>query len=273
MPPKRKHILRLTLLVIMLIVGIHIASALTLDRVIHYTEICYRSAKIGPELDGYVLAFITDTHALPKAELEKVVDRLNARDIDLLLLGGDFPAASGAPMRSMTVLGRTQTRDGIFGVDGNHDNFMELFAAMAANGIHPLDNAGLHIRPGFYLAGVADLWRRRPDVARAIQNAAPEDFILLLSHNPDAAMLQDNSRVDVMLSGHTHGGQITFFGLWAPRLWPMPGITAYGHKFKSGWAITPNNTAVFVSRGAGPLETAPRVFARPQVVFITLKPL
>lgn len=270
---KRKLAIKIIVLIIVLLIGIHVLSALTLDRMIHYTEISYRSAKITPALDGYVIAFITDTHALPKARLEQVVDRLNARGIDLLLLGGDFPAADGAPMRSMTVLGRTQSTDGIFGVDGNHDNFTELFAAMQANGIQPLDNDGVHLQPGFYLAGVADLWRRQPDVSTAIRNAMTEDFILLVSHNPDVAMLQDNARVDLILSGHTHGGQITFLGLWAPRLWPMPGITAYGHKFKDGWALTPQSTAVFVSRGVGPLETAPRIFARPQVIFITLKPL
>ena len=256
--------------VILLIIAIHVLSALTLDRKIAYTEISFASPDIPQELNGYVVAFITDTHALPKAELEKVVERMNARQIDLLLLGGDFPSKDNAPWRSMEVLEQTRTTDGIFGVDGNHDNWWELFAAMQAHGIRPLNNAGLYLRPGFYLAGVADLWRRQPEVVKAVQNADMQDFVLLVSHNPDVAMQQDTTKVDLMLSGHTHGGQITFFGLWAPRLWPMPGITAYGHKFKAGWVKAPYDTTVFVSRGAGPLETAPRVFARPQIIFITL---
>lgn len=252
-------------------VAIHVISALTLDRMLAYTEVSFSSPEIRPELDGYVMAFITDTHALPKAGLEAVVARLNERQIDLLLLGGDFPAQDGAPWRAMSVLARTQTRDGVFGVDGNHDNFQDLFAAMEAHGIRPLDNAGLYLRPGFYLAGVADLWRRQPDTGKAVQNADAKDFVLLVSHNPDVSMLQDTAKVDLMLSGHTHGGHITLFGLWAPDLWPIRDITSYGHKFKSGWATAQHGTKVYVSRGVGPLETAPRIFARPQVVFITLK--
>ena len=267
---KRKRIYTIVLMLILLIAGLHVISTLTLDRMIAYTEVSFQSDKISADLDGYVIAFITDTHALPKKELEKVVAQMNNRHINLLLLGGDFPSKDDAPMRSMGILGQTQTTDGIFGVDGNHDNFWELFAAMEAYNICPLNNDGLYIHPRFYLAGVADLWRRTPDVAKAVQKATPNDFVLLVSHNPDVAMQQNTTKVDLMLSGHTHGGQITFLGLWAPRLWPLSGITAYGHKFKSGW-VNLHNTTVFVSRGAGPLETVPRVFASPQVVFITLK--
>lgn len=266
-----KYIVLAAMVLFFVTVGIHVISALTLDRMIAYTEVSFSSPEIRPELDGYVVAFITDTHALSKAKLETVVTRLNERQIDLLLLGGDFPSEGDAPWRSMAVLAHTQTRDGIFGVDGNHDKSWELFPAMEAHGIRPLDNTGLYLRPGFYLAGVADLWRREPDVVKAVQNANPKDFVLLVSHNPDVSMRQDTSKVDLMLSGHTHGGQITLFGLWAPRLWPMPGITDYGHKFKSGWATAQHGTKVYVSRGTGPLETAPRIFARPQVIFITLK--
>lgn len=266
-----KHIVLTARILIFGTIAIHLVAALTLDRMLAYTEVSFSSPDIRPELDGYVIAFITDTHALPKAKLEAVVTRLNERCIDLLLLGGDFPSQGDAPWRSMSVLGQAQTRDGIFGVDGNHDKSWELFAAMEAHGILPLDNAGLYLRSGFYLAGVADLWCRQPDVVKAVQNADAKDFVMLVSHNPDVSMQQNTSKVDLMLSGHTHGGHMTFFGLWAPRLWPMPGITDYGHKFKSGWAVAPHGTKVYVSRGLGPLETAPRVFASPQVVFITLK--
>lgn len=257
--------------VILLIVIIHLVSAFTNDRRIRYPEVSYASPKITPELDGYVIALITDIHELSPQKLRQIVAKMNARKVDLLLLGGDY-ARNGGFRQTMEILGGTTTTDGIFGVDGNHDNTLELYPAMQKHGITPLDNRGFRIRPGFYLAGVQDSWLRGSDIPKAVANAEPVDFVLLLSHNPDIAMQQDTSGVDVMLCGHTHGGIMTFFGGWAPMLYLISG---YGHKFKGGWAMAPNDTLVFVSRGTGlhkigGLPVLPRIFAPPQVIYLTL---
>lgn len=254
---------------IVIIAAIHIFSALTLDRIIVYSEIEFASPKITQELGGFVAAFISDTHAIKKAKLEEIVARINRRGADILLLGGDFPDG-GAAWQNMAILGRAQVKNGIYGVEGNHDDFMNLFAAMRANGITPQANEGREIRPGLFLAGLEDYWRGEPDTVKAVADAKPGDFVLLIAHNPDLAMTQDTSRVDMMLCGHTHGGLITFFGLWAPYL-SRPGITYYGQKFRRGWVKAPHNTMVYVSRGTGPIKIAPRIFARPEVVFLTLK--
>ncbi len=98
-----------------------------------------------------------------------------------------------------------------------------------------------------------------------------DDFVLLLAHNPDITMRQDTSNVDLTLSGHTHGGHVTFFGLWAPALTWNTVITDYGQRFMSGWAESRDGTPVYVSRGTGTFERTPRVFARPQVILFTLQ--
>lgn len=265
-----KYGFRIILLLIIFVVALHVISALTCDHRLQYTEITYSSAKIPPDLNGYVIAFITDTHEITDVDLQKAVSRINSRKVDLLLLGGDFANTTEHMQRGLTILARTATKDGIYGVDGNHDKFWELFPAMEQYGIKPLDNTGLHIKPGFYLAGVQDLWVRRPEVSQALSNVEPVDFVVLLSHNPDVSMQQDMAKVDLMLSGHYHGGHVTFFGLWAPALWPLKSFTPYGQKFMRGWAKGNNNVDVFVSAGTGYRRT-PRIFARPQVVFITLK--
>lgn len=267
-----KHIRRGLLALILMIIVIHVVSALTLDRRIRYTETSFAAPEIPAELDGYVIALVTDTHELAPEKLRQVVAKMNARKVDLLLLGGDYAAGDGL-WQTMEILSQTKTTDGIYGVDGNHDNYWELYKAMRKFGITPLDNRGLYVRPGFYLAGVPDAWIREPDVVKATANAEPVDFVLLLSHNPDVSMQQDTAKVDVMLSGHTHGGIMTFFGVWAPALYF---ISDYGHKFKGGWVATPNNTAVFVSRGAGShkvegVPVLPRIFAPPEVVYLTLR--
>lgn len=253
------------------VVLIHVASALTFDRSIQYLELAYESSKVSQELDGYTVAFITDTHSISADELREVVRRTNEYAPDLLLLGGDFPSLGEAPARSMEILSLVQTTDGIYGVEGNHDNYIALFAAMEQYGIIPLSNSGTLIREGLYLAGVEDLWNRSPDIEMAVQDAGEGDFVLLLAHNPDITMQQDTTGADLILSGHTHGGQATMFGVFAPVLSLTQDISDYGQRFMSGWAKSHDSTDVFVSRGTGYLTSVPRVFARPQVVLITLR--
>jgi hypothetical protein len=248
---------------------IHIAHALTLDRIIQYKEVSFYSPDAPAEMNGYRIAFIADTHELPEKYLQKVADELNKKQIDLLLLGGDFPRADDVLRSSMEILSQIETAGGIFGVEGNHDRRRALFAAMEEYSITPLSNSGLYIRDNFYLAGVEDLWGGSPSIADAIEGSQPDDFVLLLSHNPDVSMKQDTTGVDLILSGHTHGGQITFFGFWAPYLSFRDSITEYGHRFKSGWALSRDGTPVYVTKGTG--DYVFRVFARRQVILITFK--
>lgn len=171
----------------------------------------------------------------------------------------------------MEILSGVHTSDGIYGVEGNHDNFSVLFAAMEKYGITPLSNRGVSVREQFYLAGVEDLWNRSPDIAKATEDAGIGDFVLLLSHNPDVTMKQNTTNVDLVLSGHTHGGYVTLFGYLAPALAWSEVIIEYGQHFMSGWAKSRDGTDVFVSNGTGYLTLMPRVFSRPQIILITLE--
>ena len=250
------------------IVLIHIVHAVTLDRTIEYKELFFSSPNIPAEMNGYRIAFVADTHNLPMYQLKAVVEELNHRHVDLLLLGGDFSAAYWAQWQSMEILSQTITTDGIFGVEGNHDNYRYLFEAKRAFGIVPLSNNGVLVRENFFLAGVEDLWNRNPNIADAIENSSPEDFVLLVSHNPDVAMKQDTIDVDLIVSGHTHGGQITFFGVWAPYFTFGNSVTEYGQQFASTWAESPDGIPILISNGL--CGYVIRVFARPQVILLTL---
>ena len=252
----------------------HVVHALTLDRRIEYKEEFFYSPDVPEEIDGYRLAFIADTHCMPREHLELVVEELNKRQVDLLLLGGDYSSASDASGQTMEILSKVKATDGIFGVEGNHDNHEILFAAMAEHSITPLSNSGQYLREHLYLAGVEDLWNRCPSIPDAISGAEPGDFVVLVSHNPDITMLQDTRDVNLILSGHTHGGQMNLFGVWAPHLtanlWMTErAITDYNQRFRAGWALSRDGAAVYVSNGAW--QDRPRVFARPQVSLITLK--
>jgi predicted MPP superfamily phosphohydrolase len=82
-------------------------------------------------------------------------------------------------------------------------------------------------------------------------------------------MIQDTTSVDLILSGHTHGGHVTFLGIWAPELTLRKTITDYGQRFMSGWTESRDDTPVYVSNGTGHVSV-PRIFARPQVILLTL---
>lgn len=227
-----------------------------------YREISYTSSKVPAQLHGYTLAFVTDLHGQAAEVIQQIAHNIDQRRVNLLLLGGDFQRGR-AMLRALDLLGQVLTQNGIYGVEGNHDNYRKLFSAMQARGITPLDNSGTLLQPGFYLAGVADMWRRKADIAAALQNAPENAFRLLVSHNPDVCLKQDTSQVDLMLSGHTHDGQISFWGLWTPaHLWL---------KFKAGWSKTPHGADLFVSAGAGQLKGTPRFYVPPEVIYLTLK--
>jgi len=269
---RRKKFLRVIFIVGTIIALAHIGHALTLDRIIEYREETFYSARLPEHLDGYRIAFVVDVHVMPDDKLEEVVQEISARDVDLLLLGGDFSLRNDHYRGSLRVLSKTETRDGIFGVEGNHDNYARLFAAKEDYGIVPLSNSGFHIHDGFFLAGVEDLWRRNPCIATATANANADDFVLLLTHNPDVSMQQDTSNVDLIVAGHTHGGQITFFGQWAMYFTFTNFITDYGQRFASGWATSRDGAPVYVSRGTTvQYYMIPRIFSRPEVTILTLR--
>lgn len=262
-----KYTWRTVFILIVLIIAIHLISAYTLDRIIKYTETGFTSPKLPPEMDGYVIAFITDTHDIGAEKLGQVVERVNARGVDLLLLGGDFSWHDSN--ETLGILKGIKTKDGVFGVDGNHDSFRDLKQTMPKHGFTLLPDTGQHVKPGFYLGGMTFYGgdNSYPSLKNALAQAESSDFILLLTHNPDNVEAQNSSRVDLALAGHTHGGQVTLFGLWGPAL---KEVTVYGHKFMKGWAETSHGSKIFVSRGIG-VSGSMRVFSRPEVIFMTLK--
>ena len=255
-------------LIIALVPVIHIAHGLTLSKIIRYVEIEFYSANWPVELDGYRIAFMTDMHTITDENMRKIAAELNERNLDLLLLGGDFSMRNSHYQVIIKEIAQINTMDGIFGVEGNHDDYRRVFTAKEQNGITPLNNSGKRIREGFYLAGVQDMWNRNPNISESIANALTDDFILLISHNPDVSMVQPTNGVDLILSGHTHGGQITLFGY--PGYLLRGSITSYGTRFAYGFNYSADGVPVFVSSGVGPYYSVPRIFARPEVVIFTM---
>jgi uncharacterized protein len=229
---------------------------------------------------GTTIALLADIHHgpfVPLAYIRHVVSMTNALKPDIVALVGDFVHREEvfiAP--GIAELGKLKGRLGQFAVRGNHDNRdyhgMENFrplsrAALAHAKIPDLNNSGSWIeRNGARLriCGVGDLWTDHQDLETALGDAADNDAVILLSHNPDFVETLRDRRVGLVLSGHTHGGQVVLPGYGAPIV-----PSRYGQKYLYGLVNGPS-CQVFVTRGVGTVTPPVRFFCRPEVVLITL---
>src|SRR5438067_6211690 len=231
--------------------------------------------RLPAAFDGLRVAFLTDIHHGPHVGLDfvaTVVRTTLSLEPDLILLGGDYSSRDAkyiAPC--LRVLGGLRAPLGVYAVLGNHDYWHgidETRAGLRDARVTELTNAGVWLKRGgsrLRLAGVDDLWRGTPDVAAAVGDATPADACLLVSHNPDVAETLRDPRVGLMLSGHTHGGQVVLPGYGAPIV-----PSRYGQKYLKGLVEAPA-TRVYVSRGLGTVSPPLRYNSRPELTLITLK--
>lgn len=224
--------------------------------------------------DGLRLALLTDIHHGPYTELEfvaQIVRTTLALQPDLILLGGDYCLRERkyiAPC--FDVLRNLSALLGVYGVLGNHDyrhGLDDTRAGMRRAGIEELTDRGVWLARGtarLRLGGVDDLWYGQPDVAAAVGDATREDAVLLLSHNPDQAETLTDRRVGLVLSGHTHGGQVIVPGMTNPFI-----PSRYGDKYSLGRVEAPATT-VYVSRGLGLTGLPVRYNCPPELTLLTL---
>ncbi|MCZ2342330.1 MAG: metallophosphoesterase [Bacteroidales bacterium] len=230
--------------------------------------------RLAPAFDGTTVAFLTDIHLGPYLApdtLAAIVRTTRILNPDLILLGGDYTLRDGSYAGPcFDVLSQLQAPLGVFGVLGNHDYIHGLDAIRAGMRyarIAELHNSGVWIsRRGerFRVCGVDDLWRGHPDVAAAIGETRPDDACLLVSHNPDVAETLTDPRVGLVLSGHTHGGQVVIPGYGPPMI-----PSRYGAKYAYGFVDAPI-TQVLVSSGIGMSGIPIRMNCRPEIVLLTL---
>lgn len=243
-------------------------------RSLSTTKTTIRLPNLPLSFEGLKLAFLTDFHCsaeTPASFLEKIVAATNQLEPDLILLGGDYISEGDdyiAPLGK--VLAQLCAPLGVYGVLGNHDFYGDEHAVRAAlhrARIIELENSGHWVTRGgdrIRIAGVGDLWEDVQNLSVALGDAGNRDTVILLSHNPDYAMEIEDSRVDLVLSGHTHGGQIRF-----PRLGITVSNSRYGNRLVSG--LIPFETfQLYVSRGLGTVMLPFRHNCPPEIALLTL---
>jgi predicted MPP superfamily phosphohydrolase len=225
--------------------------------------------------DGVTIALLTDVHHgpfVPLAYVRHVVAMANALRPDVVALAGDFVHRHPDYIEpGIAALAGLEAGLGRFAVLGNHDNWESRprsIAAIDRSGIERIDNRGVWLeREGARLriCGIGDLWTDVQDPRAALGDATSRDAVVMLSHNPDFAERLRDDRVGLMLSGHTHGGQVVVPGYGAPIV-----PSSYGQKYLYGLAQGPR-CQVFTTRGVGTVTPPVRFLCRPEVALITLR--
>lgn len=256
----------------------------------HWLEVVRKEIVIGglpASFDGVRLAQLSDIHLDEFTEpflVREAIDQINRARPDYVLLTGDYVSAEVLP-RHLTVeaarqcgnlLDRMECRQR-YAIFGNHDVWAgeeEVGEALRTNQIQVLSNACLPLeRHGsrIWLSGLDDPVCGRPDPDRAIPPAVrniPNEPVILMCHAPDYVdelLLDPAGRaVSLVLSGHTHGGQIRLPFLGALRL--PPG----GQKYVEG-LFHLGTTQLYVNRGIGSVGVPFRFDCRPEITLFTLR--
>jgi predicted MPP superfamily phosphohydrolase len=226
-------------------------------------------------LDGLSIAFVTDLHVGPHfqaSRLEPVIHLLEEAQADIVLFGGDYISESPRylaevqePLRRMAATARI----GSWGILGNHDvanirsRVMEMFEP---TGIRVLTNESVEIhtdKGAFWLVGVDDVLLGSADLDASFRDVPPDAPRIAMWHEPDLAERIEPYGPFLLLSGHTHGGQVSL---------PLVGAIAtpkLGKRFISG-RFRFGDMTLFVSNGIGMYRPPVRFNCPPEVIIFTL---
>jgi len=219
-------------------------------------------------LSGLRVGMLTDIHRsqlVPHEDVAAAVTALSNERPDLIVLGGDYVTWGdrrfvGPVAEALATLSAPQ---GVFGILGNHDDDHDMPAALIKNGVQMLKDARTRLtisQEALDLVGIRFWTKRVSDIASLTRGSAAAT--ILLAHDPRRLAEAAGLGIPLVLSGHTHGGQVVL---------PVIGAVA-ARKFPVAAGIASRDrTTMFVSRGLGTIYVPIRINCSPEVAVLTLK--
>jgi hypothetical protein len=235
--------------------------------------------------DGYIILHLSDLHISRLGRLErKVAGLIGKQPVDTCVITGDVTAQPRASDNFRRLCSAIRHSDPIFMVLGNseHKPWLDtemLLNALSFDGLEILNNSSTSVRRGdesIRIVGVDDPYSRLDDLDRAFEGVDPAQFVVFLTHCPSTTPDGIARGADLILAGHTHGGQVRI---------PFVGITwthmRRNKRLNDGLyrpealsrilGIDAGDSVLFVHRGVGTSRIPIRFFCPPEVVYITLR--
>ena len=222
---------------------------------------------LPPALSGLRIGLITDVHRslwVSEADVTRAVAMLMGEAPDVIVLGGDYVTWGDRDYvgEAAEALAPLSAPFGVFGILGNHDDDHDMPAALAARGVQMLKDARTTVvvkGEAVDLIGVRYWTKRGSDIASIVRGAT--GFPVLLAHDPRRLVEAAALKIPLVLSGHTHGGQVVLPGIGALAKQKFPVVAGTARRAQ---------TAIFVSRGVGTVYVPVRINCPPEVAVLTL---
>jgi predicted MPP superfamily phosphohydrolase len=243
-------------------------------RALELTRVDVPVSTLPEALTGLRIGLLTDVHRsrwVSHEDVTAAVGLLMHEKPDLIVLGGDYVTWGGDRDKrgdrgyvaaSAEGLGGLSAPHGVFGILGNHDDDHAMPSALIARGIQVLKDARTHLTirgESLELLGIRFWTKKAADIAVAMRGA--QGTTILLAHDPRRLTEAQGLKIPLVLSGHTHGGQVVL---------PIAGAVAAAEFPVVSGLATRGETRIFVSRGVGTVYVPLRVNCPPEVAVLTL---
>jgi uncharacterized protein len=256
-------------------IGLIASYSVTIGRkMLQYNSYDIRLPRLPRAFNGFKIVHLTDIHYsffLSLQEVRTMFAGIGELKPDLIAVTGDIIDGTGDDGKMQEVwseLTALNKRVPVVAIFGNHDHW-----ACSDNLIDQLTDDSICLRHksivmerggrAIRIAGDGDLWEDSSGLDKLLQDIPPDEPRIVLAHNPDAADKKVTERVDLMLSGHTHGGQIDI------PLFGPPFLSVNNRKYCRGLVQGPQYP-VFISRGVGSAILPVRFNCRPEVAVLNL---
>lgn len=282
----KSYIIRFILICLLVLTGLTIIYIWQNDDIVT-TNIKYSNSKIQKGFDDYIIVQISDLHnkGFGTNQSQLLTEIENAKP-NIIVVTGDLIDSNRTDVSiAMEFVNGAVKIAPVYYVSGNHEAwsgiYPDLITQLAQAGVVILDDKTVEIKKGgdkIEMIGVADpsftpssyaednSTYRLGEKLKTLTGSNTESFKILLSHRPELINLYADNKIDLVFSGHAHGGQFRLpiiGGLFSPGQGFLPKLTSGSYSVE--------DTTMIVSRGLGNSSIPIRIFNRPEIITVTLQ--